>query len=44
VSQAAGRALGLLAKFKAIGGMPFHVYTQLFYSLVGPVIAYGAAI
>jgi hypothetical protein len=40
VSQAAGRALGLLiAKFKAIGGMPFHVYTRLFDNLVWPAIA-----
>ncbi|XP_053376628.1 uncharacterized protein LOC128547607 [Mercenaria mercenaria] len=45
VSQAAGRALGLLiAKFKSIGGMPYNVYTKLYDSLVWPVIAYGASI
>jgi hypothetical protein len=45
VSRVAGRALGLLiAKFKAISGMPFHVYTKLFDSLVWSVIAYSAGI
>ena len=45
VSQSAGRALGLLiAKFKALGGMPYNVFTKLYDSLVWPVISYGAAI
>ena len=45
VSQSVSRALGLLiAKFKAIGGMPFEVYSKLYDSVVWPVIAYGAAI
>ena len=45
VSQAAGRALGLLiAKYKTLGGMPFDVYTKLHDALVRPVIAYGAAV
>ena len=43
VSQAAGRALGLLiAKYKTLGGMPFDVYNKLYDALVWPVIAYGA--
>ncbi len=34
VAQSASRALGLLiAKFKSIGGMPFHVFTKLYDSL-----------
>ena len=45
VSQAAGRALGLLiAKFKSCGGMPYEVYTKLYDVLVQSVINYGAAI
>ena len=45
VSQSASRTLGLLiAKFKAIGGMPFEVYSKLYDSVVWPVIADGAAI
>ena len=45
VSQSASRALGLLiAKFKALGGMLYDVFTKLYDSLVWPVIAYGAAI
>ena len=45
VSQSASRARGLLiAKFKAIGGMPFEIYSKLYDSVVWPVIAYGAAI
>ena len=45
VSQAAGRALGLLiAKYKTLGGMPFDVYNKLYDALVWPVIAYGAAV
>ena len=45
VSQAAGRALGLLiAKFKSIGGMPFTVYTKLYDSFVWSGISYGAAV
>lgn len=35
VAQAAGRAFGLLAvKYKAAGGMPFNVFTELFNSTV----------
>ena len=42
ISQSASRTLGLLiAKFKAIGGMPFEVYSKLYDSVVWPVIAYG---
>ena len=45
VSQSASRALGLLiAKFKALVGMPYDVFTKLYDSLVWPVIAYGAEI
>ena len=45
VAQSAGRALGILiAKYKALGGMPFDVFTKLFDSLVWSVISYGAAI
>ena len=45
VAQSGGRALGLLiAKFKSLGGMPFNVYSEMYDSLVWPVIAYGAAL
>lgn len=45
VAQRAGRALGLLiAKFKSCGGLPYEVYTKLYYSLVIPVISYGASV
>ena len=45
VSQAAGRALGLLiSKYKTLGGMPFDVYNKLYDVLVWPVIAYWAAV
>ena len=45
VAQSASRALGLLiAKSKCLGGLPFHVFSKLYDSMVWPVIAYGAAI
>ena len=45
IAQSASRALGLLiAKYKALGGMPFDVFTKLYDSLVWSVISYGAAI
>ena len=45
VSQAAGRALGLLiVKYKTLSGMHFDVYNKLYDALVLPVIAYGAAV
>lgn len=45
VAQSASRALGLLiAKYKALGGMPYKVYTKLYDSLVWSIVAYGAAI
>ena len=45
VAQSASRALGLLiSKYKAIGGMPYRVYTKLYDSLVWSIVAYGAAI
>ena len=45
LSQSASRALGLLiAKSKALGGMPFEVFTKLYDFLVWRVIVYGAAI
>ncbi|XP_053393694.1 uncharacterized protein LOC128555443 [Mercenaria mercenaria] len=45
VAQSATRALGLLiSKFKLLGGMPFDVYTELYDTMVWPVISYGAAI
>ncbi len=45
IAQSAGRALGLLiAKYKSIGGMPYHVFEKLFDTLVWPVISYGASI
>ena len=45
VAQSATRALGLLiAKSKVTGGMPYDVFTQLYNSLVQPVIDYGAAV
>ena len=40
VSQSASRAFGLLiAKFKALGGMPYDVFTKLYDCLVWAVIA-----
>ena len=44
VSQSAGRALGLLSKDKAFGGMPFECYSKCYDALVQSVINYGAAI
>ena len=43
VSKSASRALGLLiAKFKAVGGMPYNVFTKLFESMVWSIVANGA--
>lgn len=45
VAQSASRALGLLiAKYKCLGGMPYDVFTKLYWSIVYPVISYGAAV
>ena len=45
VAQSANRALGLLiAKSKALGGMPYNISTKLFDSMVWSVISYGAAV
>ena len=45
VAQSASRALGLLiAKSKALGGMPYKVFTKLYDTMVWPVVAYGAAV
>jgi len=45
VAASATRALGLLiTKFKVMGGMPYNVYTQLYETMVWPVISYGAPI
>ena len=45
VAQSANRALGvLIAKSKALGGLPFDVFTRLYDAMVCPVIEYGAAI
>ena len=45
VAQSASRALGLLiAKSKALGGMPYKVFTKLYDTMVWPVISYGAAL
>ena len=45
VAKSAQRALGLLiAKHKALGGMPHEVFSKLYDSLVAPVIEYAAAI
>ena len=45
VAQNASRALGLLiAKYKCIGGMPYHVFSKLYDTLVWPVISYGASV
>ncbi len=44
-AKSASRALGLLiSKFKALGGMPFNVYSTLYDNMVWPVLEYGAAI
>ena len=45
VAQSASRALGLLiAKCKAIGGVPYNVFTKLYDSVVWPIINYSAPI
>ncbi len=45
VAQSASRALGLvICKCKAVGGLPYDVFTHLFDSIVWPVVGYGAAI
>ena len=45
VAQSATRALGLIiAKFKALGGMPNEVFSKLYEACVWPTISYGAAI
>ena len=45
VAQSASRALGLLiAKSKCLRGLPFHVFSKFYDSMVWPVIAYGAAV
>lgn len=45
VSQSASRALGLqIAKSKALGGMPYEVFTKPYDTLVWPVVSYGAAV
>ena len=45
VAQSAIRALGLMiSKCKLVGGLPFNVFTKLYYSIVYPVINYAASI
>ena len=45
VAQSASRALGLLiAKSKALGGMPYKVFTKLYDTVVWPVISYVATV
>ena len=45
VAQSASRALGLLiAKSKALGGMPYKVFTKWYDTMVLPVVSYGAAV
>ena len=45
VAQSASRALGLLiANYNTMGGMPYDVFTNLYDSIVWPIISYGAAI
>jgi hypothetical protein len=45
VAKAASRSLGLLiAKSKALGGMPFNCFKKLYESMVLSVIHYGSAI
>ena len=45
VAQSASRVLVLvIAKFKAIGSLPYNVFMKLFDSSVWPVISYGASI
>ena len=45
VASAANRSLGLLiAKNKALGGMPYECYTKLYDALVDSVIQYGSAV
>ena len=44
-AQSANRALGLLiAKFKSCGGMPFKVFTELFNTVVQPILDYACPI
>ena len=45
VVHSANRALELLiAKSKALGGMPYDIYTKLFDAMIWPVISYRAAV
>ena len=45
VAKSAHRALGvIISKARANGGIPYNVYMTLFYSLVLPIITYGAAL
>ena len=45
MAKAASRALGILiAKSKALGGMPFKCFKKLYETMVLPVIHYGSAI
>ena len=45
VAKSASRALGIvIAKCKANGGVPYNVFTQLYNSVVWPVVEYGASI
>ena len=45
VAKSANRALGLIiAKSKAVGGLPYDVFYKLYESIVCPVIMYGAPI
>ena len=45
VAQSATRALGVLInKYKVHGGMPYKTYSKLYYSLVQPVLEYGAPV
>ena len=45
VAQSATRALGVLInKYIVHGGMPYKTYSKLYYSLVQPVLEYGAPV
>ena len=45
VSKSANHALSLvITKHKTFGGLPFHIYTRLFDSVVWSTISYGGAI
>ena len=45
VAKSTNRALGLLvARLKLKGGVPYNVFTKLYYSVVWPVIGYSAPI